>query len=74
MKRLHPIFTLVIFIKYLYFEGNLACRYINNRQKEPLMRWSKARGDQLPEDINTMPREPPPELNQASLNELAKHP
>lgn len=36
------------------------------------MRWSNARGDKLPEDIRTMPKEMPPEIDKESLHDFSK--
>ena len=46
----------------LRFETPHVQVYINERQKQSLLEWSQQRGDVLPEDTNTMPREKPPEL------------
>lgn len=44
-----------------------AVRYINARQKGPIMEWSGARGDTLPDDIDTMPRTQLPEVSASTL-------
>jgi len=41
--------------------------YINARQKGPIMEWSGARGDTLPDDIDTMPRTQLPEVSASTL-------